>query len=131
MIATKAWFSVTVLLLPIFLVYFFIFTIGVGLLLSTVVVFFRDTQYLYGVALTALNYLTPIFYPVELLPQWLQELMVLNPLYDYMTMFRKIIIYGQWPTLAEHAICIAFSLGTLFLGMHVFKKNEKDFILYI
>lgn len=101
------------------------------MLLSTIVVFFRDVQYLYGVALTALNYLTPIFYPVDLLPAWLKELMVLNPLYNYVTMFRKIIVYGQWPTLTEHAICIAFSLGTLLLGMYVFKKNEKDFILYI
>ena len=82
-------------------------------------------------ALTALNYLTPIFYPVDLLPAWLKELMVLNPLYNFVTMFRKIIVYGQWPTLSEHAICIVFSLGTLLLGMYVFKKNEKDFILYI
>ena len=131
MIATKSWLSSTALLLPVFLVYFFVFTVGVGLLLSTIVVFFRDVQYLYGVALTALNYLTPIFYPVDLLPAWLKELMVVNPLYNYVTMFRKIIVYGQWPTLTEHAICIVFSLGTLLLGMYVFKKNEKDFILYI
>lgn len=130
-LATGTGFHITLVLLPLFLVYVFVFTMGVSLLVSTLVVFFRDTQYLYGLFLTALNYLTPIFYPVSMLPQWLQELMVVNPMYNYITMFRKIILYGQWPTLWEHGVCIAFSIGTLVLGYYVFKKKEKDFILYI
>ena len=130
-LATGTGFHITLVLLPLFLVYVFVFTMGVSLLVSTLVVFFRDTQYLYGIFLTALNYLTPIFYPVSMLPKWLQELMIVNPMYNYITMFRKIILYGQWPTLWEHGVCIAFSIGTLLLGYYVFKKKEKDFILYI
>ena len=129
--ATGNGFHITLVLLPLFLVYVLVFTMGVSLLVSTLVVFFRDTQYLYGLFLTALNYLTPIFYQVSMLPQWLQELMVVNPMYNYVTMFRKIILYGQWPSLWEHGVCIAFSIGTLVLGYYVFKKKEKDFILYI
>ena len=130
-LATGAGFHITLVLLPLFLVYVFVFTMGVSLLVSTLVVFFRDIQYLYGIFLTALNYLTPIFYPVSMLPQWLQELMILNPMYNYITMFRKIVLYGQWPTLWEHMLCVAFSIGTLVLGYYVFKKKEKNFILYI
>lgn len=131
MAVTGAEYHITAILLPIPLIYILIFSIGMSLLLSAMVVFFRDIQYLYGVLLTALNYLTPIFYPVSLLPQWLQELMVLNPLYNFIEVFRKIMLYGQWPTFEEHLICLAFSFGALILGAYVFNKKQKDFILYI
>ena len=131
MFITDAEYHITAIMLPIVLLYLLIFSIGMSLVLSVMVVFFRDIQYLYGVLLTALNYLTPIFYPASMLPQWLRELMVLNPMYNFIEMFRKIMLYGQWPTLTEHFICMAFAFGGLVLGIYVFKKNQKDFILYI
>lgn len=131
MFVTDAEYHITAIMLPIVLLYLLIFSIGMSLILSVMVVFFRDIQYLYGVLLTALNYLTPIFYPTSMLPQWLKELMVLNPMYNFIEMFRKIMLYGQWPSLTEHLICMAFAFGGLVLGIYVFKKNQKDFILYI
>lgn len=131
MALTRAEYHITAILLPIVLLYILVFSIGMSLILSVMVVFFRDVQYLYGVFLTALNYLTPIFYPASMLPSWLKELMVLNPMYNFIEMFRKIMLYGQWPTLTEHLICIAFAIGGLVLGVYVFKRNQKDFILYI
>lgn len=131
MALTRAEYHITAILLPIVLLYILVFSIGMSLILSVMVVFFRDVQYLYGVFLTALNYLTPIFYPASVLPSWLKELMVLNPMYNFIEMFRKIMLYGQWPTLTEHLICIAFAIGGLVLGVYVFKRNQKDFILYI
>lgn len=130
-LVTKPVLYLTIILLPLFIIYLFVFTIGVSLIVSTLVVFFRDTYYLYGVFLTALNYLTPIFYPVNILPPWLQKLLFLNPLYNYITMFRNIVLYGKWPTLTEHMICIIFSVGVLLLGCYIFNKNQKDFILYM
>lgn len=131
MFVTDAEYHITVILLPIVLLYLLVFTIGMSLILSVMVVFFRDIQYLYGVLLTALNYLTPIFYPASMLPSWLKELMVLNPMHNFIEMFRKIMLYGQWPSLTEHLICIVFAFVGLVLGIYVFKKNQKDFILYI
>ena len=131
MFAMDVSFQRTLLFLPIVLLYVLIFCIGMGLLLSVAVVFFRDVQYLYSIFLTAFNYLTPIFYPESLLPEWLRNLLVFNPLYNFIKVFRSIAIYGQWPTVTEHLICIAFALGSLFLGIYVFKKNQNNFILYI
>ena len=131
MIATGTNFHVTLILLPVIFLYVLIFCIGMGLLLSVLVVFFRDIQHLYGVFLTAFNYLTPIFYPANLLPQWLRDLLVFNPMYDFITFFRQIVIYGQWPTLTEQLICATYALGVLLMGLYVFKKNQNDFILYI
>ena len=131
MLFTNSEFYITVILLPLLLIYLFVFIIGASLFLSTMVVFFRDTQYLYGVLLTALNYLTPVFYPVSVLPRWLQDAMVLNPLFNDITMFRKIVLYGQWPTLTEHALCIAYSCIMFGIGCYIFQKKQNDFILYI
>lgn len=131
MLVTDSEFHITIIILPLVLIYVFIFSIGISLILSTIIVFFRDTQYLYGVLLTALNYLTPIFYPVNILPDWLKEIMVFNPMYNFIEMFRNIMIYGRWPEVTEHCICILFAVGALMLGIYIFKKKQNDFILYI
>ena len=131
MVATGASFHFTTVMLPVFLLYFLMFVFGVGFILSTATVFFRDLEHLYGVVLSALHFLTPVFYPVDLLPPWLQQIMVLNPLYNYINMFRNIMIYGNWPTLTEHFLCLGFGLVSLFIGLYCFTKYEDDFILYI
>lgn len=131
MVATNTTWHITIVLLPIVLLYVLIFTIGISLILSVLVVYFRDVQYLYGVFLTALNYLTPIFYPVSVLPEWLKNIMVFNPMYNFIEMFRKIILYGVWPTALEHLICIGFAIGALALGVWIFNNNQRNFILYI
>lgn len=130
-LATDVTFSKTLVLLPWILGQVLVFCIGVGLLLSVLVVFFRDVQYLYSIFLTAFNYLTPIFYPESLLPDWLRELLIFNPLYNYIKFFRKIAVYGEWPTMNEHLICLAFTMGMLIIGIFVFKRKQNEFILYI
>ena len=131
MVATGTNFAITIIMLPVVLTYVLIFCVGMGLILSVLVVFFRDIQHLYGVFLTAFNYLTPIFYPASLLPDWLRELLPFNPMFDFINMFRQVAVYGQWPSLLEHSICAAYAFGTLMIGIYIFKKNQNDFILYI
>ena len=55
--------------IPVVLIQIYIFSIGLGLLLAQGCVFFRDIQHIYAAVLTAWNYLTPIFYPIEQLPE--------------------------------------------------------------
>ena len=131
MVATSATFYPTLVLIPLVLLYMLLFSLGVSLILAVAVVYFRDMQHLYGVFLSALNYLTPIFYPASVLPNWLKPYMVLNPLYNFVELFRKILLYGQWPSANEYAICTIYTVGMLLLGIHVFEKHQKNFILYI
>lgn len=131
MVATGEVFNLTIVMLPIVLFYLLMFTIGISLVLSVMVVFFRDTQYLYGIFLTALNYLTPIFYPFSILPEEIKEYMAFNPMYIFIEFFRKIMMYGQWPSLEEHIVCLFVSIASLAIGVLVFKKHQDDFILYI
>jgi ABC-type polysaccharide/polyol phosphate export permease len=131
MIATQTTFHLTFIMAPIVLIYVLFFSIGIAVFLSALSVQFRDLTYLWGVCLTALNYLLPIFYPVEILPEWMQSLMIYNPMYDYIQMFREVILYGQWPTIEEHCICIGCSLVAILIGSWVFRCKQQNFILYI
>ena len=123
--------TVDLVLLPILLVYMLLFCSGLGLLLSSLAVFFRDVCHLWGVVITAWTYATPLFYPVTLLPEWMQSAEVLNPMYHYVSYFRDIVMYGTMPGLSENLICLGMALITFVVGFAVFKASEKKFILYV
>ena len=129
------WFHViphkAILLLPLLLVYVSIFSLGIGLLLAALSVFFRDVMHLWGVVITAWTYATPIFYPMSLLEPWMQNIMLYNPMYHYVTYFRDIMMYGIAPGLEQNLVCFGFAIVMLIIGMIAFKKLESKFILYI
>jgi len=130
-IITRAPFHWTMLLIPIPLFYVFVFSLGIGMLLSALVVFFRDVIYLYGVAITLLMFLTPIFYSVEMLPARVYHLLHLNPLFHFVTYFRALTLDGAIPGLWSNIICIGFALAALCLGMYVKISKQDKYILYL
>lgn len=119
------------LLLPYIFLCFFAFTVGMGLLLSCVSVFLRDVFYIYGIVITIWNYLTPVFYSIEILPETLQTLMSFNPLYQYLNSVRTIVLYNTSPSIITLLVLALFGFGFLLLGSIVFKKNQDKFIYYI
>ena len=123
--------TVNILWLPFLLLTIFLFSLGIGLLLAALSVFFRDVMHLWSVLLTAWTYATPLFYPVEILPEWAVPIMNANPMYYYVSFFREIALYGSAPTLEQIAICLFCGVGALIVGFAVFKKQEKKFILYV
>lgn len=109
----------------------FVFSLGLSLMLSSVNVFFRDIGHLYSVWTTAWMYLTPIIYPVSILPDGLMTVMRLNPMYYYVSYFRDVVMYGIVPDVQTHLICIIYALLFFVFGLCVFKKQQDRFILYI
>ena len=124
-------FNLYYLLLPYIFFCFFIFTVGVGLFLSCVSVFLRDVFYIYGIVLTIWNYLTPVFYSIEILPTSLQFLMNFNPLYQFLNTTRTIVVYGQAPSILTLGIIGLLGLGSLVIGSFIFRKNQDKFIYYV
>lgn len=108
-----------------------LFCLGLGMLLSAAMVFFRDIQFLWGVLTTIWMYLTPIFYPVSALPETAQRIVMLNPLYYYVTFVRTCIIDGVSPEPTMYAQCLLYAIGALVVGAWVFKKNQDKFVLYL
>ena len=105
--------------------------VAVGFLLSALVVFFRDISHLWSVVITAWTYATPLFYPMSILPDWMQSAMSFNPMYQYVTYLRDIALWGITPSLEQNLICFAIGAVMLLVGYLVFRKLQKKFILYV
>ena len=121
----------TVLLAPIPLMFIVLFSLGVGLILSAITVKFRDIMHLYSVFVTALMYLTPVIYPLSILPDWLSPIVMLNPITNILQMFRSVMLYNSLPTLGSLVTASVESVVMLALGLYVFYKNQDEFILNI
>ena len=131
MVANRATVHPTILLFWVPLIILYVFNLGVGLILASATVFFRDIMHLYGIVITALMYLTPIMYDVSILPKWVTPFIPLNPMYWFVSMFRSLVIYGEMPTLNMWIGTIASAIVALILGLFVFKKTQDKFVLYI
>jgi len=130
-IVTQVPFHWTIILIPIPLLYLFVFSLGIGLLLSAMAVFFRDLTYIYGIFITLLTFMTPIFYPVSILPERVFHLIHLNPIFHYVDYFRELALYGRIPGLWANIICIGFAMAALCLGIYVKIAKQDKYILYL
>lgn len=119
------------LLLPYIFFCMLLFTVGIGLLISCLSVFLRDIWHIYGIILTLWNYLTPIFYSIEILPTKLQFLMNFNPMYQFLNSARIIVLYGKSPSVLNLSLLALIGVGMLLFGGIVFRKNQDKFIYYI
>lgn len=131
-LATDAPVSVNYLLIVLPIGELYLFCLGLGLFLAQAAVFFRDIQYIYSVVLTAWMYLTPIFYPVTMLPEALRfGITRLNPIYYYLEQFRQIVMYGMAPNGKLLLYGLLAGLLALFAGAWCFQKTQDKFVLYV
>lgn len=131
-IVCRVRFNICMIFMPVILLQVYIFSTGLGLFLAQGNVFFRDIQYIYSAFVTAWMYITPIFYPMEQLPENLQWVIKhFNPMYAYIEQFREICLDCIWPNpgLVIYGFIVAFLM--LFFGTFIFMRNQDKFILYI
>lgn len=109
-----------------------LFSLGVGYILSSLYVFFRDIKHIYEVGITLIMYMTPIFYAKDSLgSEFITNVIGLNPLTVFVTAFRDVIQWGVVPSGMDYLICYAWAIGMLVLGLLIFKLNRRKYILYI
>lgn len=118
----------TIFFLPIPILLLIMISLGVGLILSTLAVYFPDVNEMYQIVLTAWMYLTPIIYPASMLPErlrfWLQTL---NPMYRIVDLFRLPIYEGRIPSFSEFWPAALISLFLLVVGWGVFVSKADEF----
>lgn len=131
MLLTKVPFHLTLLFAPIILAYIIVFSLGLGMILSTIQVFFRDTAHIYGVLTMAWMYLTPIFYPESLLSEKLNYVLTFNPMVHFIRYMRDIVLYQSIPSFSQNLTCFSISGATLLIGVILFYRKQDKFILYI
>ena len=127
--APVPWYA---LLAPFVIVQLYVFCVGLGLFLAQANVFFRDIQYIYNAVTTAWMYLTPIFYPIEALPEQISWIIRhFNPMYFYVGQFRDLIYYGRMPGAGIAAAGWITAALMLIIGIWSFSRSKDRFILYI
>ncbi len=112
--------------IPIFLIQQ-IFTLGLSLILSAANLMYRDIQYLLGLVLMLWMYLTPIIYPVDIVPAQFRFIYQLNPMSVIINAYRQSILSGSPPKFSSLAVALLVSLLILLLGLRYFKREEKTF----
>ncbi len=130
-IIMKIPFTRSLLLIPFPIICIFLFTLGVGLLLANMMVFFRDVKFLWGAISLIWMYATPIFYPASIIPSQYRLILDLNPIACILELFRTILIQGQGAEPKLFALCFVYSVGAFVLGTWAFKKKQDDFILFL
>lgn len=131
MVAVRAELHWTLALSFIPLLLVVVFSLGVGLLLAALTVRFRDIMHLYSVFTTGLMYLTPVIYPMSMLPSGIRTVVLLNPLTNYVTMFRDLAFNSTLPSMGSMILGIVECLAAMAFGLYVFYKNQDEFILNI
>lgn len=128
--------TIHVLWFAVGLVLVMLFSIGIGLFIGALAVFFRDMIHLWSVVLTAWTYLTPIFWDLSLLtnsnaPRIVVWIVKANPMYNYLEIMRSAFVYQNSPSVTVLALAAIWAVIALVIGIAVFKKTEHKFILYI
>jgi ABC-type polysaccharide/polyol phosphate export permease len=115
------------LILPFMLALQFFFTLGISFLTATISVFFRDVIQLVHIIISFWVFVTPVFYPVGMLPEWAKKAMYANPLYPFTSTYQSLFVHGsvgQW-----HMILLAlgWSLTFFVAGAFLFNKLKYEF----
>jgi lipopolysaccharide transport system permease protein len=104
------------------------FCAGLGMILGVLNVFFRDVGQLFGICLQFWFWLTPIVYPLSILPEWVQRLLQLNPLTNLIGSYQNLFLYGQWPVWSS--LLPIFVIGLLFcvIGLRLFRQRVGEMV---
>jgi lipopolysaccharide transport system permease protein len=121
-------FTTAILAFPLIMGMQFILTLGFAYLLATFHVTFRDTQYLLGVALHLLFFLTPVFYDAKSIPARYQVLYHLNPMVQVIEGYRSLLIGGKPPDYQSMIVLFAAAVGLLFFGYAIFSRARYRFV---
>jgi ABC-type polysaccharide/polyol phosphate export permease len=115
----------TVLLVPIPMLALLALVTGLGLLVATAAIRFADTLDLVAILVVMIGYLTPTFYPIEIVPPGFRLAIEANPLYSYLVVFRGLVYEGAAAPLWNWVVMFGTGGGLLALGAYVFSRQWR------
>ena len=121
----------TIIWVPLIFFIQVIFTTGLSLILASFNLFYRDIQYLLNLIIMLWMYLTPIMYPIEVIPEKYRFVFSLNPMSVIINAYRQTILGGGAPNFTSLTIAFFMSVFILFIGFYIFKKSEGQFADYV
>lgn len=127
LIVSKIYISYALIALPIVIFVEYVMTLSFSLLLSALNVYFRDLEHILSIVMMAWFYLTPIIFPVEMIPQKYLRLFFLNPMTPIINSFRDILYYKRFPDFKMLLMTLLLATILLVFSYNVFRKLEMNF----
>jgi len=121
----------TIIFVPIVVLAMLALTAGLGLLIAAAAVHFFDVLDLTGVAIQLISYLTPTFYPIDIVPESFQWMIKINPLYSYLTVFREMVYGNAAARPWMWAYMIISALLTLVIGVYAFSRSWRKLVILL
>ena len=115
---------ITILLLPLILALEFILVLGIALPLSVLNVKFKDTEFIWGVVISAGFFLTPIFYQFDMLPEIIQNVLQFSPMVQIVTMAHHVVLYGVLPSINTVLYAVGSISAITAIGYLIFRKYQ-------
>jgi lipopolysaccharide transport system permease protein len=115
------------LMFPVILLVYLLFTLSLILLISSLNVYFRDLEHIMGIIIMAWFYLTPIVFTSSMIPAKIKFIFDYNPMKVITEAFQSIFFYNQIPNLYDLSMVAIFSIVLLNFSFYVFKKLSRNF----
>lgn len=117
----------SIVCLPFILLILVLCCCGLAWLVAALGVYIRDLPHVVGILLQVLFFMTPIFYPIEMVPAAFRSILLLNPLTTIVESVRKVVIYDQWPDWGDLGVGFLISIVLFQVGYFVFMKVKRGF----
>ena len=118
---------VALLYLPIIIVIEYILALGITLIVSSITVFLRDVEYILGIVVMAWQFLSPVMYGVDMVPEELQSIFLINPMTSILIAYRDIFYYKQTPQMSTLLLATILGIVLLVIGIVVFERLKRHF----
>jgi len=118
---------ITVLLFPLISLLFLWLIYGAGLIMSALFVYFRDLNQIWEVSLTSLFFLSPVMYPISIVPERFMTVYMLNPITRLIIMYREVMIAGNLPSIDSLIVVITSCVILFVIGNITFNKLQRRF----
>lgn len=118
---------VALLYLPIIMLVEYLLALGIAFITSACTVYLRDLEYILGIIAMAWQFLTPVMYASDMVPDRLLPIWNLNPMKSVIEAYRDILYYQQVPQLGTLMVAVLLGVGFLIIGAIVFDKLQKGF----
>lgn len=118
---------IALLCLPVVMLVEYILAISAAMLTSAITVYLRDMEYILGIVTMAWQFLSPVMYSVDQVPEQLLPIYNLNPMTPVITAYREILYYGNVPKLSTLLHAVIFGIIVLIVGVTVFSKLKRHF----
>jgi ABC-2 type transport system permease protein len=132
-VGSQVWPDPEWLLVVPLLIEFLIFVVGIGLIVATLFVRFQDIAQIWELVAQLMIFITPVMYPLSILPGWMEKVLFLNPLVQVMQDVRAVVLEGEVATVTDvlgaggRVVPVAVALGVFVFGLFIFRRDSSRF----